>query len=126
MSILAFQGSECVTCQTQKALVPKNPWDTPQKYMNTFLRGIICFYSLLSLSFLKIKKVPNKTFKGLSSGQCLKMCISKQNKRGASESDLSLKVRTQTPKLEDFKNKESFFPPIFMIFNFSLLLLLCV
>lgn len=31
------------------------------------------------------------------------MWISKRNKRGATDGDLILKLRTQTPKLEDFK-----------------------
>lgn len=46
------------------------------------------------------------------------MCISKQNKRDAIDCNLILKLRTQTPKMEAFKKKESFPPSIFMQFNF--------
>lgn len=38
------------------------------------------------------------------------MCILKQNDRDAIVSNLSLKIKTQPPKLRDFKNKGSFFP----------------
>lgn len=121
-SILALQGSECVTHYTHRAeVVPNNSWDTLQRYL-----WICCeddYPLVLPFVFCipQTQNYPNKTLKE-SSGQKVKMYISKRNKRGTIVCNLILKLRTQTPKLEDFKKKESFSLSIFMQFNFPRLL----